>query len=183
MKLDIIAYKRVHKIRIAMPVLIYILVIVILLSYNSSAALWIRILKNAVLFILIGFGILNLLFSYHKKIGSLILKKNGECCIELDNKSIPVIINSIKLLYGGYNGEVHIYEAVIIFSNGRDGTCNYLIINDVEYQILLNNKEDWNNIKMIMNALHDTGVRSDCIIMTFREVLFRTIFKKGIRSQ
>lgn len=178
MKLDIIAYNRAHKIRIAMPLLIYTLVIVTIFSHNSAAVGWLRILKYATIFIIVGFGIINLLFTYHKKNGSISLRKNGECCVELDDKSIQVTINSIKLNYGGYNGEVHIYEAFITFSNARDGTCNYLTINDVEYQVLLNNIEDWNNIKMIINALHETGIKSDCIIMTLRELLLRTIFSK-----
>lgn len=67
MKLEIITYNRVYKMKIAMPILIYALVIVTIVSKNTSAIGWLIFLKFATIIIIVGFGILHILLPNHKK--------------------------------------------------------------------------------------------------------------------
>ena len=177
MKIDIITYSTVNKIRRFLPFLIYSYGLLLIFT-NRSSSIGIQILKYSGLIVVITWLVVDIFIDTYKKIGSIKLSNYGNCEIELNGIKKPIEINSILLFYGGYNGESCTIEKLITFSNARNGTCNYLIINNIAYQIILHNKEDWNKIKSILNELDSKNKITDFIIMRFPDV-FKCLYNIG----
>ena len=177
MKVDIIIFSTVSKIRRFIPFLTYSYFL-LLVFLDRSTNTEIQILIYSGLIVIITWFLADLFSDSYKKIGSISIKSSDNCEIELNGVKRPIDINSILLYYGGYNGELHETEFFITFSNGRNGTCNYLVINNIAYQIILHNKEDWNRIKSILNEFHSKDKKAELIILSFPDV-FRCLFNIG----
>jgi len=177
MKLDIITFSAVNQIKKVIPLLVYSYVLLLIFTDRSSNT-GIHILQYSGLIVIITWFLVDLFTDNYKKIGSISLNNFGNCEIELNGIKKQFEINSILLYYGGYNGESHTMEAFITFSNARNGACNYLIINNFAYQIILHNKEDWNKIKSILNDLHTKVKTVECVIMRFPD-FFKCLYDIG----
>jgi hypothetical protein len=106
--------------------------------------------------------VLSLLKNY-STYGSIIIDENDTCVIQTNSKSEKIIINSLKVIYSGYKGEAYPFEYFITFTNARDGTYNYIIINDKSYQILIKSKQDLQKLLTILDIMQKKGIQTSWV--------------------
>jgi hypothetical protein len=164
MNFTIIEYNIHYKVKRNLFLLTYLLALFLSIFREE-----LQFLKYVLLSAILLWAVYQLFVKTYKVIGKYSINYKNE--IHICNKSIEYRIkiselDSISFYYGGYSGEA--YEIGFFFSGSflRDGTKNYLKINqnkDNKLQILLKNKEDANYIISFIDSLKETGVHTELI--------------------
>jgi hypothetical protein len=169
MRLNIIKYNIFFKIRKVFIGLIIVFFLILVILYKKP----IRpgLIYLILIFIMLSWGILYFVFIPYEKKGSIILNLDRQCLIEIENKQEIINLQNIVFYYGGYAGEAYPIKYIPTFSAVRDGTQNYIMINNIKYQVLINSKEDWMTILSFIDKMNNMGIQSNWVRMTFLETL------------
>ena len=104
------------------------------------------------------YGVLAIFIDLYDVHGNLKILKSGQLIIDLDNNKRALLIESISFYYGGYNGASQSFEVLFTGSWTKDGTKNYLVINGENYQILLENEEEFLKLNSIIKELRSLNI-------------------------
>lgn len=169
MKLDIIQYNKYNLIR-------KILIGVIVTFFVASALIGIRSINPIIIYCIVSLfalsSIIIVLIPNYSKIGSITLQKPHQCIIKHGNNTELLKIEKMLFRYGGYAGaEYPLWYLPALFTKSRDGTQNYIIINNLEFQVYLSCKKEYIEISSFVDEMRISGINSKWITMTYKEIL------------
>ena len=153
------SYCTIQKIKKYILLGTYFLLFLIAIAIQNNHQCGLSYLKIVLLILCCSWVILKLLIRPYKIIGNVILYPDGHAIIELDNKREKIIIKSIKVLYGGYDGDIfNVFEIFYKGTWSRDGTENFIFINDLKYQFYIGNFVEKEKLINFLKFLNCRGI-------------------------
>jgi hypothetical protein len=110
---------------------------------------------------LLGFWSIHALFVRIYNVLGVIIFNSDRILITRNDKEIVFVFSeliNITFKYGGYKGEMREYEIFYTGSSGRDGTKNFININDNHFQFLVKSKSDADFIKNYLKDIKNYNI-------------------------